>query len=88
MAIIGPAANDTLSVIGKGSGEVTQPYVITPLEVRQSHNLDAHHVIDSAGAGGMKAFRIFERGSDDAFLVAVWMDTGAPHEAGEEVSWA
>jgi hypothetical protein len=36
VAIIGPAANDTLSVIGKGSGEVTQPYVITPLEVRDS----------------------------------------------------
>jgi hypothetical protein len=42
-------------------------------------------VIDSAGAI-IRAFCIFERGSDDAFLVAVWMDTGAPHEAGEEVS--
>jgi hypothetical protein len=33
VAIIGPAANDTLSVIGKGSGEVVLPYVSTPLEV-------------------------------------------------------
>lgn len=37
-------------------------------------------------AGGMKAFRIFERSTDNAFLDVVWMDTGAPHEAGEEVS--